>query len=66
MQVVELSNHPSDMLHDVSLRRRSADQRARDLYEDALIRGQRAEIARLIRRDHDFHERTRRPRTPHR
>jgi hypothetical protein len=51
MQVVELSNHPSDMLHDVTLRRRAADQRAQDRYEDALIRHQAAVQAIRVKRD---------------
>ena len=40
MRVIELSNHPGDMLADVSQRRRAADSRAQDRYEDALIRHQ--------------------------
>src|SRR5580704_8694511 len=51
MQVVELSNHPSDMLHDVTLRRRAADRRAQDRYEDALIRHQAAVQAIRVKRD---------------
>jgi hypothetical protein len=42
MQVVELSNHPSDMLHDVSQRRRATDQRAQDRHQDAVVRHQAA------------------------
>jgi hypothetical protein len=37
MRVIELSNHPGDMLADVSLRRRAAESRAQNRYEDALI-----------------------------
>jgi hypothetical protein len=51
MQVVELSNHPSDMLHDVTLRRRAADRRAQDRYEDALIRHQAAVQTIRVKRD---------------
>jgi Nuclease-related domain len=38
MQVIELSNHPADMLTDASLRRVAAEKRALSGYEDALIR----------------------------
>jgi hypothetical protein len=89
MQVVELSNHPGDMLNDVSLRRRAVvltHRRSRlgpsrhptvhvgtstedvlRLVHDApgdLGERQRAELQRLIRRDHDFHNKTRRPGPP--
>jgi hypothetical protein len=37
MRVIELSNHPGDMLADVSRRRRAAGRRARARYEDALL-----------------------------
>jgi Nuclease-related domain len=37
MQVIELSNHPGDMLTDASLRRVAAEKRALSGYEDALI-----------------------------
>jgi Nuclease-related domain len=37
MRVVELSNHPGDMLNDVSQRRAAARSRALSGYEDALI-----------------------------
>jgi hypothetical protein len=40
MRVIELSRHPADMLSAVSHRRQSADHRAKDRYEDALIRHQ--------------------------
>ena len=50
MRVVELSNHPGDMLNDAALRRQSADTRARSQYEDALIRHQaRVQTARVKR-----------------
>jgi Nuclease-related domain len=51
MQVVELSNHPSDMLDEVSRRRRATDRRAQDRYEDALIQHQARVQAIRIRRD---------------
>src|ERR1700677_3525512 len=37
MRVVELSNHPGDMLTDVSRRRETTDKRALARYEDELI-----------------------------
>ena len=37
MRVIELSNHPGDMLTDVTLRRQAAHKRAQARYEDALI-----------------------------
>ena len=40
MRVIELSNHPGDMLHDVSLRRQATQRRAQARYEDALIQHQ--------------------------
>lgn len=73
MRVVELSNHPGDMLGDAARRRQSAEQRVLSEYEDELIRyrarvqtvrldrGQRAAIVALIRRDHEFHGKRRRP-----
>ena len=38
MHMVELSNHPGDLLHDASRRRVAADKHALSVYEDALIR----------------------------
>ncbi len=50
MRVVELSNHPGDMLNDAALRRQAAGQRARSAYEDALIQHQaRVQTARVKR-----------------
>jgi hypothetical protein len=50
MRVVELSNHPGDMLNEASLRRQSADKRARSRYDDALIQHQaRVQTARTKR-----------------
>jgi hypothetical protein len=40
MRVVELSNHPGDMLHDATRQRLAAGKRAQEGYEDALIRHQ--------------------------
>jgi hypothetical protein len=40
MQIVELSNHPGDMLHDATRQRLAAGKRAQEGYEDALIRHQ--------------------------
>ena len=37
MHMVELSNHPGDMLNDASRQRLAAEKRALDGYEDALI-----------------------------
>ena len=38
MRIIELSNHPGDMLTEVTLRRQAAGKRAQARYEDALIR----------------------------
>ena len=51
MQVIELSNHPADMLSAVSLRRQAADQRAHDRHEDALVRHQASVQAIRVKRD---------------
>ena len=51
MQVIELSNHPGDMLADMSRRRRAAQSRAQDSYEDALIRHQAGVQAIRVKRD---------------
>ena len=40
MRVIELSNHPGDMLTDVSRRRQAAQNKAQARYEDALIQHQ--------------------------
>jgi len=61
VRVVELSNHPGDMLGDAARRRRAGY--ALGLIEDSagrLDRVQRAAIGDLIRRDHAFHGRRRR------
>ena len=50
MRVIELSNHPGDMLHDVSLRRHATQRRAQAQYEDALIQHQaRVQVIRVQR-----------------
>jgi hypothetical protein len=52
MRVIELSNHPGDMLHDVSLRRQATQRRAQARHEDALIQHQaRVQVIR-VQRDH--------------
>ena len=51
MHVVELSNHPGDMLGDAARRRQSAEQRVLSVYEDELIR-YRARVQTVrVRRD---------------
>ena len=65
MQMVELSNHPGDMLGDASRRRvvtSTADVLALiSSSADRLGRDQRTSIERLIRHDHEFHGRRPRP-----
>ena len=51
MRVIELSNHPADMLSAVSLRRQAAEQRAHDRHEDALVRHQASVQAIRVKRD---------------
>ena len=51
MRVVELSNHPGDMLNDAALRRQAADKRAHSRYEDALIQHQARIKAARVKRD---------------
>jgi hypothetical protein len=51
MRVIELSDHPGDMLHDVSLRRQAAQRRARARYEDALIQHQARVQTIRVQRD---------------
>jgi hypothetical protein len=58
MRVIELSNHPADMLSAVSHRRLSAERRAKDRYEDALIRHQASLQAIRIKRDRARAERS--------
>src|SRR5215475_13815320 len=56
MLVVELSNHPGVMLRDIYLERRTAADRARSQYDDALARHRRR--LKMLRDQRD-HERTR-------
>ena len=51
MRVIELSNHPGDMLHDVSLRRQATQRRAQASYEDALIQHQARVQTIRVQRD---------------
>jgi len=51
MRVIELSNHPGDMLNEVSRRRRAAQSRAQDEYEDALIQHQARVQTLRVKRD---------------
>jgi hypothetical protein len=51
MRVVELSNHPGDMLGDAARRRRAAEQRVLSVYEDELIRYRARVQAVRVRRD---------------
>ncbi|HLK78680.1 MAG TPA: nuclease-related domain-containing protein [Streptosporangiaceae bacterium] len=50
MRVIELSNHPGDMLRDVSLRRQATQRQARARYEHALVQHQaRVQVIRVQR-----------------
>jgi Nuclease-related domain len=51
MRVIELSDHPGDMLHDVSLRRQATQRRAQARHEDALIQHQARVQTIRVRRD---------------
>jgi Nuclease-related domain len=51
MQVIELSNHPGDMLADISRRQRAAQSRVQDSYEDALIQHQARVQTIRVKRD---------------
>jgi hypothetical protein len=51
VRVVELSNHPGDMLGNAARRRRAAEQRVLSVYEDELIRYRARVQAVRIRRD---------------
>jgi hypothetical protein len=51
MQVIELSNHPGDMLTDVSRRRQAAGQRAQARYDDALVQHQARVQTIRVQRD---------------
>ena len=51
MRVVELPNHPGDMLCSAARRRRAAEQRVLSVYEDELIRYRARVQAVRVRRD---------------
>ena len=51
MRVIELSDHPRDMLTDLALRRQLAEGRARSRYEDALIQHQARVQTLRVKRD---------------
>jgi hypothetical protein len=51
MRVIELSNHPGDMLNDVARRRQAADSKARSRYEQALIQHQAEIQTARVKRD---------------
>jgi len=51
MQVIELSNHPGDMLTDVTRRRQAARKRAEARYEDTVIRHQARVQTIRVKRD---------------
>ena len=56
MHTIELSNHPGDMLDDVSRRRVAAEKRVLSGYEDELIRYR---AGGLIQHDHALHDKQR-------
>ena len=51
MRVIELSNHPGDMLNDVTRRRQATQKRAQATYEDALIQHQARVQTMRVKRD---------------
>jgi hypothetical protein len=51
MRVVELSNHPGDMLGDAARRRRAAERRVLSVYEDELVRYRARVQATEVKRD---------------
>ena len=51
MRVVELSNHPGEMLGDAARRRRTAEQRELSVYEDELIKYRARVQTFRLRRD---------------
>ena len=51
MQVIELSNHPGDMLHDLAVRRHAGQRRTAARYEDALIQHQARVQTIRVQRD---------------
>lgn len=58
MRLVELSNHPGDMLNDVSLRRAAAQSQALSGYEDALIQYQARVQTLRVKRDRARYQHT--------
>jgi hypothetical protein len=57
MRVIELSNHPADMLTDVRHRRQATQKRAQARYEDALIQHQARVNTVRVKRDRARHNR---------
>jgi Nuclease-related domain len=51
MRVVELSDHPAEMLDQVARHRQAAQRRAQDQYEDALVQYQARVQTMRVRRD---------------
>jgi Nuclease-related domain len=51
VRIIELSNHPADMLAAVSHRRQATEHRAQDRYQDALIRHRAGVQALRVKRD---------------
>ncbi len=51
MQVVELSNHPGDLLDDAARRRRAAERHVLSVYEDELIRHRARVQSTKVKRD---------------
>ena len=51
MRIVELSNHPADMLNEASRRRQTADKRSHSRYEDSLIQHQARVQTVRVKRD---------------
>src|SRR5258707_801261 len=51
MRVVELSNHPGDMLDDAARRRQAAERRVLSVYEDELVRHRARVQSTKVNRD---------------
>jgi hypothetical protein len=51
MRVVELSNHPGDMLDDAARRRQAAERQVLSVYEDELVRHRARVQSTKVRRD---------------
>jgi hypothetical protein len=58
MRVIELSNHPGDMLTDVTKRRQATQKRSEARYEDALIEHQARVNTVRVKRDRARHNRS--------